>query len=457
MLLSCAVKIPSPAPAIVRTAVPVCVLVVVFVYTLAAAYHIHRVNTEIVKADQGAYITYARQMSATQYSVVGGRNQMPVYPAIISLIVRPEQTPERLFEQAKYLNVVISIVVLFGIYFLVRRSVPVFESLTLTLIVAFTVYVYRAGYVQSELLFYGLFFLSFLLALSSLAKPHFVVAGLAGLAMGIAYLTKASVLPLLVAYSFWGVVGALRARKSAEEQRSTVRAVAVTALVSLIFLVTVFPYIQTSKQQFGRWFYNVNTTIYMWADSWDEVKHVMSGTGDREHWPDVAPELLPSPTRYFSEHSVGQIAQRIAAGMWTSEFRHLVEKPFGYGKYLIFYALIALAVVARTRERVVEACFANGRWIETAFVVSVVAGYMIAYAFYSPIVRGPRLILALYVPTMFSIFWLLSRKSIAEQPLWSSERYELRMNHVHAAALVSLAIDVVFRLPNVIITTFAGA
>ncbi len=433
------------------------VFVLVFIYVLAASYHIHRVNTEIVKADQGAYISYARQMVATQYDVVGGRNQMPLYPAVVSLVVRADETPAELFLRAKYLNVALSLVVLFGIFALVRRTVPAFEATTLTLVVAFTVYVYRAGYVQSELVFYGLFFLSFLLALSLLAKPTFRVAALTGVVLGVAYLTKASVLPLLAAIVFWGCVGAWVKGTRSAERSPAIRSGAAVVLVAVVFLVTVFPYIQTSKERFGHWFYNVNTTLYMWADSWDEVQRVMTGTGDREHWPDVDPEMLPSPTRYFAEHTTTDIASRVANGLWTSEFRHLVEKPFGYGKYLIFYFVVAIVVAVRSRARVRELCFADGRWIQTAFVASVVLGYMLAYAFYSPIVRGPRLILALYIPTMFSIFWLLSRKPIAEEPLWTSERHELRLDHVHIAALAMLGIDLVFRLPTVIITSFAGA
>jgi hypothetical protein len=41
--------------------------------------------------------------------------------------------------------------------------------------------------------------------------------------------------------------------------------------------------------------------------------------------------------------------------------------------------------------------------------------------------------------------------------LWTSERHELRLDHVHLAALAMLGIDLVFRLPTVIVTSFAGA
>lgn len=455
MLLSFAVNLSSHAAERLRKGLPILALVFALVYCVGAHFHIHRVNTEIVKADQGAYIAYARQMSLTRYAVPGGRNQMPAFPFLISAVDRHGISVDELFLRAKYLNVALSLSVLVGIFFLLRRTLPEFEACGLTCITGFTVYVYRAGYAQAELLFYGLFFLSFMLALWLLRTPRWGVATLCGFVMGIAYLTKASVLPLLAALVFWGLVACVA--KSGAVGRARLRTIAAAVLVGLVFLLTVSPYLHTSKQRFGRWFYNVNTTIYMWADSWDEVKQVMSGSGDREHWPDVPEHLLPSPERYFREHSLGEIASRVASGFWTSELRHLVQQPFGYGKYLIFYSLVALVVVIRRREQVVRICIADGRWIQTGFALSVVLGYLVAYAFYSPIVRGPRLVLALYLPTMFSIFWLLSRRELAARPLWSNERFDLSLFHLHVLALAVLAFDVVFRLPAVIVTTFAGA
>ncbi|MCP5041855.1 MAG: hypothetical protein GY944_12570, partial [bacterium] len=437
-----------------RKAAPLLAFVLVRVYATGAHFHIQRVNTEIVKADQGAYVAYARQMSLTHYAHVGGRNQMPVLPFLASLVDRPEDSVEELFIRAKYMNVGLSLVVLACVWWLLRHTLPSYESTALIAIVAFTVYVYRAGYVQAELLFYGLFFLSFVLALSLLRRPGWGRAAACGVVLGIAYLTKAAVLPLLAAFVFWSIVGVV-ARSS--KQRPRLLPLAATTLVVVIFLATVFPYIQNSHERFGYWFYNVNTSIYMWADSWDEVKRVMRGTGDREHWPDLPADEIPSPSRYFSEHSVGDIAARLVSGLWTSEIRHLVYKPFGYGKYLIFYFLVALALTIRSWRAVVEVCFANGRWVETAFALSVIVGYVVAYAFYSPIVRGPRLVLALYLPTLFSIFWLLTRDGIAGLSVWEGRRFQLGLPHVHAAALVVLATDIVFRFPHVIVTAFAGA
>ena len=193
-----------------RVVAVVVVLLLAAVYVTATHFHIERVNTEILKADQGSYVYYARQMNETRYAYVGGRNQMPVMPFLVSLVDLYGTTTETLFERGKRLNVGISLCVLVGIAWLVRRSVPAFETAVMTAIVAFSLYVYRAGYVQAELLFYGLFFLAFLLALWWMNEPRPLRAVACGIVLGIAYLTKASVLPLLFATNLARVLRRLK-------------------------------------------------------------------------------------------------------------------------------------------------------------------------------------------------------------------------------------------------------
>lgn len=245
------------------------VLVLSGVYLGAAYEHVHSVNVNMEMADQRAYLSYGRKMAATRYEWVGGRNQMPVFPFLVSLLDGQELTLEQLFVRAKYLNTGLSLLVLLAVYGLLRRSLPVLESTTLSLIVAFTVYVYRAGYAQAELLYYGLFFLSFLLALRGLDKPGASTAVLMGGVTGIAHLTKASVLPLLTAFIFFAVLRTVVSRgdRTLPARREMIRGLALVFLSVACFLLTVSPYISTSKARFGRWFYNVNSRIYIWADS----------------------------------------------------------------------------------------------------------------------------------------------------------------------------------------------
>ncbi len=271
--------------------------------------------------------------------------------------------------------------------------------------------------------------------------------------MGIAYLTKASMLPFLVAFGFFGALGAV---VKGRDFRERARGLGVVMIVVACFLATVSPYITTSKKLFGRYFYNVNTSLYMWAESWQDVNETMDGTGDREHWPDLPPDELPSPQRYFREHSAAEITARIAKGLWTSELRHL-GRSFGYGKYLILYSAFFALMVIRHRDRFLELCIANRMWLRAGFAASIVFGYSLAYAFYSPIVAGPRLVLAIYLPTMFCYFWFVSRSGVRDAVVLELGPLELRPRHVHVTCLVLLVNDILIRMPTIIARDFAGS
>ena len=458
-MLPCdSVERPNNLELVRRIGYPALILGLVALYWGAAQTHSHAVNTEMSKADQSAYLAYGRNMASTDYGWVGGRNQMPIFAFLVSTVDRPGLTMDQLFTRAKVMNTALSLAVLFGIFLLLRRSLPGLEAATLSLIVAFTIYVYRAAYVQAELLFYGLFFLSFFLVLRYLERPTAGLAALIGGASGIAYLTKASLLPLLAAFVLFAVLGIFAAESGSGPRgaQARIRSLGIALLAIGCFVLTVFPYISTSKARFGQWFYNVNSSIYIWADSWDEVQTTMSGTGDREHWPDLPPDVLPSPSRYLREHSFGQMTERITRGIWISELRHL-GRNFGYGKYLILYSIVVAAVMLTTRRKLFELFVADRRWLQTGYAVTVVVGYLLAIAFYSPIVRGPRLVLALYLPTMYCYFWFLSRDSIRSAVLGSAFGFEFGPRHIHMTSLVILAYDVIIRLPGIIRSDFAGA
>ena len=182
----------------------------------------------------------------------------------------------------------------------------------------------------------------------------------------------------------------------------------------------------------------------------------MTGSGDRVGWPRVPADLLPGPERYFEEHGPADMVMRIVRGVWTSELRHLT-RSFGYGRYLVLYSALFGMLAWIRRKAFYDACIANGLWVRTGFALAVVFGYLLTFAFYSPIVRGPRLVLALYLPTMFCLFWFLSRGGVRDKAIVRVGGFDVGVRHFHLAALSMLAFDVLVRMPNIITTDFAGA
>ncbi|MGQ4649815.1 hypothetical protein [Lyngbya aestuarii] len=274
-------------------------LAVLFIslYCYGALEHSRRVNLDRDKIDQSAYLSYAQNMYETDYNYTGGRNRMPVYPFLLSLIYDPDFSENEYFTRGKYFNIALSAAILPALFLLLAASFPLRLAVNLWLIATFTVFIFRAAYVQVELLFYFLNFCSFLLMYKLLIRPSWQLGIISGAVIGLTHLTKASILPglLLFILFFLGkeiylFCTHLQTKKRdlsnilAEAKGYLVSNLLSLILVILCFTVTIYPYISNSNRFFGHYFYNVNSTFYMWYDSWQEAKQGTRLYGDGKGW-----------------------------------------------------------------------------------------------------------------------------------------------------------------------------
>lgn len=376
------------------------------------------VNTNRERTDQSAYMQAAETQKTSNYTALTDRNRMPLYPFLLSLLYEPGLSDEAFFVRGKLLNVGLSLLILPILFLIFRRYLPLFTAINLILIHAFTLYMFKAPFVQAELLFYLLSFVAYLLMCRLLWRPTekrvWLTAVFTGIILGVGHLTKASVLPglalfvgMAVLQAMWGWVGK---RPWQLPNRQFWQQLANPALVMLFFLLTIWPYIQNSKEQFGHYFYNVNSTFYIWYDHWDEVETGTKAHGDRVGWPTMPAEEIPTASKYLREHSVSQIFERFFTGFLII----LVTTINSYG-YIIYFALLAgftftVALLNRHRTKAILQQYP----FLAFFVASYFCGYGLLYAWYWPISSGNRFILALFTPIMFtlavSIFRLFSRQ-----------------------------------------------
>jgi hypothetical protein len=433
-------------------------LVMAGLYWNGAVEQLARVNTNMTYMDQPAYMNYARNLRESNYTFIGGRNRMPVYPFLQSLLYRADMTDEAFFEQGKYVNLVLSLFLLAGLAFIFSRYLSLFATINLLLIIAFTVFIFKAGYFQTELLFYFLSFCLFLLMCRLLKRVTWWLAILTGIVAGLAHLTKASILPGLVIFLAlavvkWGSV-ALRSRHAPGSPTSIKTALSPllgVLLVGVFFLITIFPYINTSKRVFGQYFYNVNYTFYMWYDSWQEAKQGTWAHGDEVGWPDMPPEEIPSMSKYLREHTLGQIVGRFTNGAVTVLGNTLPS--YGYFKYMLVYVGLFCVAIFLSWSKVRQAVASNP--ILCLFLVLYFAGYLLLYAWYSPIAPGNRFALALFIPLMFSLSYGL-------QILLGSSSLKAGRASVNAllvnnlAILVVVLVDIYFVLTERVGSVYGG-
>src|SRR5438874_644319 len=191
-------KVPAVASFFRQRSVALLLLLVLVLYGMEAHARRRENALPATLGDQDAYLGYARHLYESNYTVVEDRNRMPVYPFLLSLIYRPGMTEAEFLVRAQTFTVNLSIVLLFLLFLILRRFFLPLQSVGLLAATGFGVFLYRAGKAQAELLFYFISFCAFVLLLQMFAKPRWWLALLAGAVIGLAHLTKASVVPALV-------------------------------------------------------------------------------------------------------------------------------------------------------------------------------------------------------------------------------------------------------------------
>lgn len=436
-----------------RILLAIVVIALAAFYVAGATEHGKRVNTSKARGDQSGYLWDAENVYANLHgrqppTLIGERNRMPLYAGFLALAYRPTISDPQFFEIGKQWNIYLSLGLLAMLALIVRRWLPGHAVANLLLVTAFGSFIFKAGYTQSELLFYSLFFAAFLLLFELIDRPldlrsTVVRAAAAGAVAALAHLTKAAMLPIVgIAVAVLAAKGIWALRQTRDDGR---RLLAAAVLVVTSFLAVLSPYLLENKRTFGQYFYNVNTTFYIWYDDWPQASGGTILHGDGVGWPTLPAEELPSAKRYWKEHSVGVIAKRIGDGFADMATRSY--KTFRYLPYFIGYAIFAIGLMARRRAEA-AALIKRHAWT-TAFVSLYAVVYAFGIAFYAPIsgTGTTRFLMAHLLPAFFLMSMLIVRP-------WSGDA-------THGArfqGLVSLwlAFDIVFIIWPRLMSTYGG-
>ena len=448
-------------------------------FVSAATKHSVAVNTFKARADQSGYLWDAEQVYANVNGrvppvLIGGRARMPIYAGYLSLFYTPLLTDAEFFAVAKVWNIRLAIVLIGILAIVFAWHLPPLISTNLSLIVAFGYFVFKAGYAQPELLFYFLFFVAFIACWHLLRRRErgrgIAWGCLGGTAAGLAYLTKALVPPFIIL--FLGTLAidevftlARRSRRgSAQEEakgttwrRSALQDFAWRAAAGLAFgvsfLLVVYPYIANSKRILGAYFYNLNTTHYIWYDSGSEARNVTMPSTDQDGRIHMAAEQLPTARTYWNTHSLSQILGRFKEG-----FKDMAGRSFtayAFWKYLLLYVGFALAVIVANRRAFFD--LVSQRAAVVWFLVLYAALYLTGTAFFVPIsgTGSMRFLLTHAAPFFFVLSYLFARPPFSHTT-WVVRRWQVTPTHFHGLLFAVLCFDLTFTLWPRLMSTFGG-
>ena len=437
-------------------------------FITAATEHARVVNTSKARGDQSGYLWDAQQVywnwhGGTPRKLIGERNRMPLYAGYLALFYSPDMSDDEYFVVAKQWNIRLAVVLLAALAVIFARRLPPLLSFNLTLIVAFGYFVFKAGYAQSELLFYFLFFLTFLAFWSLLERApgrlSVVLAAAAGALGALAHLTKAALLPFVAmfvaVYAGRELIAYVRSRSASQPRglSTMVAGLVVPAVVVVVLLAGLSPYLVNSKRVFGHYLYNVNTTFYAWYDTWAAASVGTLSHGDGVGWPTLPEDQIPSASKYWRTHTLGQIAARIGGGFKDMFVRSY--STYWYLKYVVWYVALMI-LVAGSNVGGVRALLRRHAAL-AAFLFLYGTSHLLLIAFYAPIsgTGTARFLIAHLTPFFYAASAYLASAAVATTQ-WTVAGVAVTMRHLHVFTLVMLALDITFWIWPRLMTTYGG-
>ena len=419
-------------------------------YFNAAKKHSQILNDSTRYTDQSNYLEFAKKARQSSFTYLGEHNQTAAYPFLQALFYRSGMDDSAFFEQGKLINIVLSLVLLVALFLIFIRYLSVPSATILTLIVAFGFYIFKAPYFQAEVLYYFLAFLGFFLMAKMILKPGLALAVVTGVVLGLAQHTKASVLPALAMFVFVylskEIVYGLRMlrRKSYDRERihkSVVR-LAYLLITVICFLTVIYPYIRVTKQRFGQYFYNVNTSVYIWYDDFVQAKAAEEIYNFTDQWPpDMPAEMVPGLQNYLRTHSIEQIIDRIRFGVNQQIIN--IQSQFSVTNYQLTFMVLLLMVIMADLKNSINLLLKYPYLV--GFSILYFAVYMTAFIWYSPISPERRFTYGLFIPLMFAIFVAI-KELVANQRKNADQETSIELKQFVSAAYFVVALTLIINI-----------
>lgn len=408
---------------------PFLVLGVLFlaIYLITAIRQANEINLSVTAGGQYPYFQNAERMASEGVlNYMGDRNRMPLIPSLLSLL--HEEDRHAFFGRGKMFAMVSSLIALICLCLAFFATLPRWPAMFMAALAAVHVFLPKASFVQAELAFYTFSFLSWLALCAVLQRCEIKWAIAAGIATAFAYYSKASATPMLVLFIAVIIIrlmgslsrapvipplplgegrgeglGGVTKNPVVEPYRASFsiwRCPLCAGTAAVLFLLLACPYLLDNKEQFGRYFYNVNSTFYMWLDSWQEAQQFAAQYNINAQFPAIEAEHIPSLIKYVRTHSIAQMARRMQYGVGALA-QLTICSP--YWKYFVI-ASVALTILI-VRDWRPSLALLREYWAAVLFTALMVVTYAAAYSWYAVVSYGDRFILSLYLPVVFVLVW----------------------------------------------------
>ncbi|WP_348544915.1 hypothetical protein [Chthoniobacter sp.] len=375
---------------------------------------IAQANQDVSRFDQGAYLDLARSNLPFVWPASTDGIRSPLFPFLIKSWVSDDNA--QFFAAAKQANVCFGLAAtaLLAFYFLLK--LPLLPAMNVGTISALII-LPASIFVTAEVVYYTAYFFFWIVGWRLLVGNPLRNYALAGVLCAAAYLAKPSTLLLSACLIALSVVRWIQVERSGTEDILWLgRRFVMGAIVFYVsFLLPVLPKAFETYRRAGDPFQNAAQYCF-WMDNWDEcVPRLRYFSAN--HIKELPPAKRPSATNYWQQHTRDQISSRLSSGMIEQAHNFLFaeksRKNFIHpspqlrivlplrGAYPV--ALLVATLLLATQGATGKSRPQTDRRALWALAAVGFAAHFLAASFYTPIAGGPRFILAVYIPMLFSL------------------------------------------------------
>jgi len=428
---------------------------VVLMHLVAAAATIRHSNQVSTASDQGAEMWLA---ATSRDDLVPQRTDGVRHP-LWSWLARNLYTedPAAFFTRGKWLNSGLCVVFLCALGVVVTRWLDPLATANLLLLSSLGIFLVRGTYFQPEPLYYILSFLAGVLVWRLLRGATLWAYLSFGGVCGLAYLSKPSLLPFLLAFAAAYVLRIFLAVRRHEKNWPPGKNLLRLALAFALFALMLIPLGRFSQEAFGKPFFNY-TKFWMWMDDFEtEAWPLQTKYPGGIQLKTLPADETPSPSWYFRRHSVTDAIQRTTSGsreiavrffwpeeklsgpafFWRASGKKWSQPLAHRGVYLLALAGLCAGLFWLVRKSAWPRLATPEILAFGAFLLMAAGLYVGLYGWYYPIGHGDRFMGSLWVPVVFLLsWWAFLFRSRA-----GGKGADISYLAVHLAILISLLIQ----------------
>ena len=436
-----------------------CVYLFAVALFVAAYFHlgselVRQTNLDIMSSDQAANIWLARESTSDVFPLRSSYIQ-PLWPWVSTFVMDADD--QTYFVRGKRLNLALGCAASVLIFLLGAACVAPAPGYMMGWVAGFGVFLQRSHFFHPEPLLYTFFAGAALcMVLSLRSNAWWLYAGW-GACLGLGYLAKASVSPLLAVYAGatillllarlgwfpgWAVQSIPEASWSLG--RHIAGSIGAVALCATIVAPNALFKLRVHDDAFFS-----PTKYWMWCDDWDTEAYLLhQRIWTAKSRAAFAPGELPTMGNYLRKHTWKRAAARAASGTWETADnfflpgRSLIPALFilsqkgnpargeadrvwrfvlpARGLYIAALALLAGFVFFERFRREGPPLYRTSSGLAScAYVVAMMLVFTLAFGWYAVIGRGERFGLMLYVPLLVALTcaaWLIARCSSRRLP-----------------------------------------